>query len=633
MTERSNLNVGLLPLRIEVGNKDILSKIGLEHKITALLNKLLEETQKFNVIQLAWPHAAETGKIDTSGYNQLLKTAKKEQTNVLLITALTSLNFQIWRLPAYFGDLFSFINFIRIKVTIEGVILDIRQQNVIANLKEGGDKHAFFYKGAEVNGLSNLDKISEEDFNATLVGKASTEALEKIASQLVNIREKISEVSSIGTNVPKGLHFSRDRYLFKIDRNFDQWAEVEVINNDDKTRRFIVKTEKDYEDIAIGFIGRGSADAICELVAGDIKRVRLVVMAAQAQNAAYNVPVHLYSIDGKSSADISPASLDKADIVIEILRPELNIEVKKVSEDPFTLAQTYEVRNNGAQVTDLNVYPAESLKKNILVSPMIDKLLLNAGASVQFSVAPVLHKDFKNVNGDVVITGNASKKLIPVSFSMPAGKKLFEVDVESKGMYSSSTTYCTNIGGGETRIGAPPSPSDDNCGRLKPLTPLSHDEATQKMELKEWNTWDNLHSELREALLEFKKLVENKGGNFKIDSGYRTASYQKHLWEVWKNCKILRSNSQLRNKDECKGLIQEIDKECSHHFKEKFPPKVAIPGNSKHEKSPSEAADVTISGIPKNVENRIVEEFKRLYTEIETPVSDEPWHYQLKGVK
>lgn len=273
MTERNNLNIGLLPLRIEVGNKDILSKIGLGDKITALLNKLIEETQKFNVIQLAWPHTVETGKIDTSGYNQLLKTAKKEQTNVLLITALTSLNFQIWRLPAYFGNLFSFINFIRIKVTIEGVILDIRQQNVIAKLKEEGDKHAFFYKGAEVNGLSNLDQISDEDFNATLLGKASTEALEKIASQLLNVREKISEVSSIGANVPKGLHFSRDRYVFKIDRNFDQWAEVEVINNDDKPHRFIIKTEKDYEDVAIGFIGRGSADAICELGAGDRKSV------------------------------------------------------------------------------------------------------------------------------------------------------------------------------------------------------------------------------------------------------------------------------------------------------------------------------------------------------------------------
>ena len=79
MTERSNLNVGLLQLRIEVGNKDILSKIGLGDKITALLNKLIKETQKFNVIQLAWPHAVETGKIDTSGYNQLLKTAKKNK--------------------------------------------------------------------------------------------------------------------------------------------------------------------------------------------------------------------------------------------------------------------------------------------------------------------------------------------------------------------------------------------------------------------------------------------------------------------------------------------------------------------------------------------------------------------------
>lgn len=633
MTERSNLNVGLLPLRIEMQNTDIPSVIGLGHKITALLNKLLEETQKFNVIQLAWPHAVETGKIDTSGYNQLLKTAKKEQTNVLLITALPSLIFQIWRLPAYFGILFRFINFIRIKVTIEVAVLDIRQQKVIANLKEGGDKYTFFYKGAEVNGLSNLDQIREEDFSTTLTGKASTEALEKIASQLVNIGEKISEVSSIGTNVPKGLHFSRNRYLFKIDRNFDQWAEVEVINNDDKTHRFIVKTERDYEDVAIGFIGRGSADSICELEAGDIKRVRLVVMAAQAQNAVYNVPVHLYSMDGKSSVDISPAPLDKADIVIEILRPELNIAVKKVSEDPFTLTQTYEITNNGTQVTDLSIYPAEDFKGSILFFPIIDKLLLNAGASVQFSVAPVLHKDFRNVNGDVVITGNGLKKLIPVSFSLPTGKKLFEVDVGSRGMYSSSTTYCTNIGGGETRIGAPPSPPDDNCGGLKPLTPLSQDEATQKMESKKWDTLDNLHPKLKEALMEFKKLVENKRGVFKIDSGYRTKSYQNHLWEVWKNCKILRSNPQLRNRDECKGLIEEIDRECHYHFGEKLPPKVARPGNSKHEKNPSEAADVTISGIPGNVKNKIVEEFKHLYPEIETPVSGEPWHYQLKGVK
>lgn len=632
MTEHSNLNIGLLPLRIEVQNIDLPSKIGLEHKITALLNKLIEETQKFNVIQLVWPHAVEAGKIDTSKYNQLLKTAKKEQTNVLLITALTSLNFQIWRLPTYWGALFSLINLIRIKITIEGAVLDIRQRKVVANLKEVGDKYAFFYKGAEINGLSDLDQIREEDFGTTLTGKASAEALGKIVSQLVNLREKISEVSSVGINVQKGLHFSRDRYSFKIDRNFDQWAEVEVINNDDKTHRFIIKIEKDYEDVSIGFIGIGSADAICELDAGDIKRVRLVVMAAQAQNAVYNVPVHLYSLDDKSSVDISSALRDKADIVIEILRPEFRIEVKKVSEDPFTLAQIYEIINNGAQVADLSVYPAEDLKRSILFFPIIDKLLLNAGASVQFSVAPILHKDFKNVNGNVVIIGNGSKKLIPVSFSMPASKKLFEVDVGSRGMYSSSTTYCTNIGGGETRIGAPPLPPDDNCGGLKPLTPLSQDEATQKMESKNWNTWDNLHPKLEKALMEFKKMVENKGGVFKINSGYRTESYQNHLWEVWKNCKILRSNPQLRNKDGCKGLIQEIDKECQYHFGGNLPPKVAKPGNSKHEKNPSEAADVTISDVKNEILKEIVEEFKRNHPEIGTPVSGELWHYELKEV-
>jgi len=230
------------------------------------------------------------------------------------------------------------------------------------------------------------------------------------------MRESIStEIPSTSSRVtpPKGVCFSKDRYVFRIERRFDQWGEVVLINSDNAPHRFIVKTATELEDIALGFIGKGSVDGICELGAGEWKRVRLVAMAAQAKSETYHLPIHLYDMDSKATlADALGRPHDEAEVVIEIAQPEFEVEINKVGEDPYTLAQTYEVVNRGALVTDLSVYPGEGLKNLVTFSPTIDKFLLDTGMPVQFTVAPVIHEDFGGLEGQIIVYGNGTEKAL-----------------------------------------------------------------------------------------------------------------------------------------------------------------------------------------------------------------------------
>jgi len=105
------------------------------------------------------------------------------------------------------------------------------------------------------------------------------------------------------------------------------------------------------------------------------------------------------------ATNLDPAKLiphDTATADVRVAPAELALHVEPMGAPDGKLARRYRITNTGAAtVSDFSVRPEESLQTKALVWPSVDRYALEAGASIDVMIGPVLDERFSGVEGRV----------------------------------------------------------------------------------------------------------------------------------------------------------------------------------------------------------------------------------------
>ena len=213
---------------------------------------------------------------------------------------------------------------------------------------------------------------------------------------------------------------------FSIERDYEQKCIIRVQNTSDHTQQIYLEAENPYKDLSMEIIRTGSKSSPVILGADESVEIELSVFAQNALQEQYTIPVSGYILtDEEYKKNIHK------NITLECTLPGMALVWEKLSENAATLAQEYQITNQGDMLNDLVVTASDSLAEYISFDPIVSNYQLYKGESVKFTVHPDLAK-MKNA-GITVLTG----QLIAVC----AGKtSTFECSIDTKGQEITLTT-------------------------------------------------------------------------------------------------------------------------------------------------------------------------------------------------
>ncbi|MFX0203701.1 MAG: hypothetical protein ACFFCW_46985, partial [Candidatus Hodarchaeota archaeon] len=462
--------LGVFPFMVVSPNRNLLQEIDLNQGTAELLVERLNEEGQVQAKLLEWPEQGELSFSQRVSFNSLSAEARKSNVQGFIVGAITTFEMETEdkksklidtaiaklkeRLPVG-GDVK--VKSAEAKVKLEGALIDTISQKVLVQLNAESQKKAQKYTGLDINGLGNIS-FKTSEFGDSLVGKATKDVLIKISKQVGNLTTEISRGSVTPEprdNAPQGLVFTKSQYVNHIERAANQWIEVEVYNTGTSSDKFYLTAESP-PDLPTGFLGSGSINSSCELPAGQWKKVRLVVMAAKASKSDYEVPIYLYNIaDDKTSNSKDRKAHDQASIVLKVSSPKLQLNIENIKNNPATLGQTYRITNQGDILGDFSINIPSEFTNRINIEPSINFLPLLPGGSVEVTFAPRLSLGFTKLEAKAMITAAFHYQTIPLSFEVPAGKKVFLAKGLSRKSYVADTEYCTNVGDEDVPIEGP----------------------------------------------------------------------------------------------------------------------------------------------------------------------------------
>lgn len=245
-----------------------------------------------------------------------------------------------------------------------------------------------------------------------------------------------------------------------INRDYDQRIKITVSNQDTIAKNVYLEVVQESGDsLMLGFVGSGShyeEEFKTQAVYAYYDHTfDLLAHTAQAQQSKYDLRVLLYEADSLNSKGTK--LLDEKKFTVNIHQGELNVEFTKVKSEPFSLAQTYQVKNNGALISDFSLVTDTTFAKLIHMSPRIANYRFESGEIMEVTIAPKLHVGFKEVSGSISgVSGmSATPKELPLVFKAPEEKSLF-LAISNCG--SNSTTEiceCTNQRRTRVRVSTP----------------------------------------------------------------------------------------------------------------------------------------------------------------------------------
>lgn len=206
---------------------------------------------------------------------------------------------------------------------------------------------------------------------------------------------------------------------FSIERDYEQKCIIRVQNTSDYTQQLYLEAENPYKDLSMEIIRTGSKSSPVILGAGESAEIELSVFAQNAIQEQYTIPVSGYILTNEEyKKDV------QKNIALECTLPGMALAWEKLSENPATLAQEYQITNQGDMLNDLVVTASDSLAEYISFDPIVSNYQLRKGGSVRFTVYPDLAK--MKISGITVLTG----QLIATC----AGKtSTFECSIDTKG--------------------------------------------------------------------------------------------------------------------------------------------------------------------------------------------------------
>ena len=263
--------------------------------------------------------------------------------------------------------------------------------------------------------------------------------------------------------IQDGVIFQNHALSYQIDRDYNQTAQVVVINKGNQPREVQVEIEHSYEDLVVNFRGSGSIDEKITLLPGESRTVELAIYAQDAEliDQDYILDAVLTSEEGVE------AIRDLATIKVRVLF-EANYTITKLSTDALNIS-TFRVTNLGQPISDLYINAVDQLTRlpaPVHITPQISHARLGTGEFIDFKVIPLYYTEgLGNLAGssmplkvvaapakqnslsliDIVSKVNNTFQYHPEDLSCSGGKNLYPVTFKDVVMdIPINVYYCLN---------------------------------------------------------------------------------------------------------------------------------------------------------------------------------------------
>ena len=187
----------------------------------------------------------------------------------------------------------------------------------------------------------------------------------------------------------------------------------------------VARVEAEFDDLALDFVGPGSEDSPLELGAKPSVEVVLSVSSPDAARKNYQIPIALYLLTDPDDDIVPAARVSTAFVDLTLRFPVVNLEARKVSEDPASLAQTWHVVNKGDDISDLYIVGRGLFETQMTIAPEPEHVELAAGEVFEFVVTPALFPGMKSLAGQIEIQAGDQVQTVPITFAVPEGKRVF----------------------------------------------------------------------------------------------------------------------------------------------------------------------------------------------------------------
>ncbi|MCP5064729.1 MAG: OmpA family protein [Ignavibacteriae bacterium] len=245
-----------------------------------------------------------------------------------------------------------------------------------------------------------------------------------------------------------------------INRDYDQRIKITVSNQDTIAKNVYLEVVQESGDsLMLGFVGSGShyeeEFKTQAIYAHYDHTFDLLAHTAQAQQSKYDLKVLLYEADSLNTK--GTRLLDEKTFMVNIHQGELNVEFTKIKSEPFSLAQTYQVKNNGALISDFSLIADTTFAKLIHMSPRIANYRFESGEALNVTIGPKLHVGFKEVSGSISGTSgmSADPKELVLVFKAPEEKSLFLAVSDCGSNSTTEICECTNQSRTQVRVSTP----------------------------------------------------------------------------------------------------------------------------------------------------------------------------------
>ncbi|MDQ6966969.1 MAG: hypothetical protein Q9M23_08605, partial [Mariprofundaceae bacterium] len=187
-------------------------------------------------------------------------------------------------------------------------------------------------------------------------------------------------------------------------------------------------------------VGDGS-DTRLLVPASSSRSVDFFIHTQDAAASQYKFMVDLHATDTQAGIR------DQAEITVDVRAPVVSLSMREIASDPFTLAKTIRITNDGDVITDLLLNLDAGLAMASM-DPSVRHGHLNYGETLDVVVSPVLKMGFSGISGMLAaLVSGQTLQSIPLNFMLPVGQSLqsFPLDTVVRELMPSAEEYYANF--------------------------------------------------------------------------------------------------------------------------------------------------------------------------------------------
>jgi PKD repeat protein len=289
-------------------------------------------------------------------------------------------------------------------------------------------KGKVFWRKAGEPDYQSVDALDGDPLLARLSGLKMGEKYEYFVEQSADGTTQRSSQRTLTANA--GLALEPVAQEQTVRRDYNQTVKVTLHNTSDKKVTVAAKALARFDDLPADVVGRGSVDEPVELAPGEKIDLRLAVTATDATRETYDIP-----IEAGGASTVAR---------VRVAQPKLQLSFQVVKENPFTLAKTIAIRNDGSTLADLAVRAAPPNHSDVRLDPATGHAYLESGHSIRVVATPILYLEFQSLKMELECRAGAQTVRFPVEFKAPADKRLIGVRTNSGETTGGQDWSCPN---------------------------------------------------------------------------------------------------------------------------------------------------------------------------------------------